>query len=173
MTRDRSRTLIQSNRDQNMYPLEYDLMVGKSQLCFLLKGALNNSWLWHRRLAHLNFRYMSDLVTEEMIILFMSFYWSGNIRYDNVVIKGDELTITTSNIVRYKMRVETEDDFGFDQPGSPHSEDDNSESLRDVGDDSNGMIETPVMIFMNDIRDIGDDDIAQLEDNIHIDVWME
>ena len=33
----------------------------------------------------------------------MSLYWGGNIRYDNGVIKGDESTLTTSNIVRHKM----------------------------------------------------------------------
>ena len=45
--------------------------------------------------------------------------------------------------------------------------------MRDVGDDSNDMIETLFMSFMNDIGDVGDDDVAQLEDNIHIDVWKE
>ncbi|KAL4555227.1 hypothetical protein LXL04_037838 [Taraxacum kok-saghyz] len=33
----------------------------------------------------------------------MSLYWDDNIRYDNGVIKGDESTLTTSNIVRHKM----------------------------------------------------------------------
>ncbi|KAL4575286.1 hypothetical protein LXL04_022128 [Taraxacum kok-saghyz] len=212
----------------------------------------------------------------------MTLYWGGNIRYDNGVIKGDESTLTTSNIVRHKMgydefkdlvyahlrvdktsyklnislcyqfggisnisrvisdsclevmyylaendenycgqvwvdiekitpgntsfvdllrnfevsepiqphdfwensqnipfplpnddRAEAEDDFGFDQPNSAHSEDDNSESLSDVGDDSDDMIETPVMSFMNDIGDVGDDDVEEPEDNIHIDVWKE
>ncbi|KAL4590440.1 hypothetical protein LXL04_003370 [Taraxacum kok-saghyz] len=70
-------------------------------------------------------------------------------------------------------RAEAEDNFGFDQPDSPHSEDDNSESLSDVGDDSDDMIETPVMSFMNDIGIVGDDDVAEPEYNNHIDVWKE
>ena len=67
MTKNRDKCLIRSNRNHNMYPLDLDLIVGKPQLCLLSKAVPDVSWLWHRRLAHLNFRYINDLVTGEMV----------------------------------------------------------------------------------------------------------
>ncbi|KAL4573036.1 hypothetical protein LXL04_019829 [Taraxacum kok-saghyz] len=67
MTKDRSSCLIQSNRNQNMYPLDINLFIEKPQLCLMSKAASDDSWLWHHRLAHLHFRYMTDLVTREMV----------------------------------------------------------------------------------------------------------
>lgn len=43
------------------------MILGKPQICFLTKAAPNVYWLWHRRLAHLNLRYMNDLVFGEMV----------------------------------------------------------------------------------------------------------
>ena len=50
-----------------MYPLDINMIIGKPQLCLLLKPVLDISWLWYNRLSHLNFRYMNDLVSGEMV----------------------------------------------------------------------------------------------------------
>lgn len=70
-------------------------------------------------------------------------------------------------------RFEADDAFIFDEPNSPLSEDDVSESLSDVGDDSDDVCETPIVNFMNDIGDVCDDDLADFQDNIHIACWKE
>nr|KAJ0226520.1 hypothetical protein LSAT_V11C100029310 [Lactuca sativa] len=77
-------------------------------------------------------------------------------------------------------RCEKDNDFGFDEPNSQFSEDSVSESLSDVGDESDDNVnETPivsnhpVMNFMNDIGDEGDDDIVDIQDKIHLDFWNE
>ena len=49
-----------------MYPLDINMIIGKPQLCLLSKAVPDVSWLWHRRLAHLNFRYMNGLILGEM-----------------------------------------------------------------------------------------------------------
>ena len=67
MTEDRKECLIKSLRNKNMYPLDINMIIGKHQLCLLSKAVPDVSWLWHRRLAHLNFRYMNDLVSGEMV----------------------------------------------------------------------------------------------------------
>ena len=67
MSEDRKECLIKSNRNKDMYPLEINLIIVKSQLCLLLKEVPDVSWFWHQRLSHLNFWYMNDLVSNEMI----------------------------------------------------------------------------------------------------------
>ena len=67
MTKDRKECLITSDYIKNMYPLDIKMIIRKPQLCLLSKVVPDLSWLWHRRLAHLNFRYMNDFVDGEMI----------------------------------------------------------------------------------------------------------
>nr|KAJ0216107.1 hypothetical protein LSAT_V11C300133080 [Lactuca sativa] len=72
------------------------------------------------------------------------------------------------------VRFEAENDFGFDEANSQYSEDTSTELFSNFGEDSNDDVcQTQVMSFMDDVGDVGDDDIADLEDNIHIDVWKE
>ena len=179
----------------------------------------------------------------------INLYWGGNIKYENGIIKGDESTFNTSNIVRHKMSYEefkdlvfaqvgveknayklnmslcyeyygrsniaqlisdssldvmyflAENDekywgqicieiekitqvsintgfvdllrgFGFDQPNSHNSADNSSESLSNVGDDSDDVSETVVPNFMSDIGDLEENDDIP-EDTDHIDFWTE
>ena len=64
---DRTTCLATSKCNGNMYPLNIQMIVGKPQLCFLSKAVNDVSWLWHRRLCHLNFRFINDLVTGEKV----------------------------------------------------------------------------------------------------------
>lgn len=67
MTSDRNNCLIKSRRNGTMYPLDVSLIIGKPQLCFLSKAVSEVSWLWHRKLAHMNFRYINKLVTGQLV----------------------------------------------------------------------------------------------------------
>ncbi|KAI3505837.1 hypothetical protein L1887_28124 [Cichorium endivia] len=67
MTGTRDKCLIRSSRQINMFPLDITMCPGKPRLCLLTKAHSEISWLWHQKLAHLNFRYMNQLVTEEMV----------------------------------------------------------------------------------------------------------
>ncbi|KAI3510746.1 hypothetical protein L1887_17880 [Cichorium endivia] len=67
MTGTRDRCLVKSQKQLNMFPLYISMFLGKPRLCLLSKAHFKVSWLWHRKLAHLNFRYMNQLVTGEMV----------------------------------------------------------------------------------------------------------
>lgn len=67
MTNDRNTCLIKSKVEGKMYPLDVSLIIGKPQLCFLSKAVSEVSWLWHHKLTHLNFIYINNLVTEELV----------------------------------------------------------------------------------------------------------
>ncbi|GJS40917.1 retrovirus-related pol polyprotein from transposon TNT 1-94 [Tanacetum coccineum] len=47
--------LIKSTRDTNLYTISVEDMMRSSHICLLSKASKNKSWLWHRRLNHLNF----------------------------------------------------------------------------------------------------------------------
>nr|GEY38038.1 hypothetical protein [Tanacetum cinerariifolium] len=47
--------LISGSRDTNLYKISLDDMLKSSLICLLSKASKTKSWLWHRRLSHLNF----------------------------------------------------------------------------------------------------------------------
>ncbi|GKD07878.1 retrovirus-related pol polyprotein from transposon TNT 1-94, partial [Tanacetum coccineum] len=47
--------LLLGSRDTNLYTISLDDMLKTSPICLLSKASKTKSWLWHRRLSHLNF----------------------------------------------------------------------------------------------------------------------
>ncbi|GJW75119.1 retrovirus-related pol polyprotein from transposon TNT 1-94 [Tanacetum coccineum] len=47
--------LLSGSRDTNLYTISLDEMLKTSPICLLSKALKTKSWLWHRRLSHLNF----------------------------------------------------------------------------------------------------------------------
>ncbi|GJT49029.1 putative reverse transcriptase domain-containing protein [Tanacetum coccineum] len=47
--------LLSGSRDTNLYIISLDDMLKTSSICLLSKASKTKSWLWHRRLSHLNF----------------------------------------------------------------------------------------------------------------------
>nr|GEV67923.1 retrovirus-related Pol polyprotein from transposon TNT 1-94 [Tanacetum cinerariifolium] len=47
--------LIKSSRGSNLYTILVEDMMKSSSICLLSKASKSKSWLWHRRLNHLNF----------------------------------------------------------------------------------------------------------------------
>nr|GEY61084.1 retrovirus-related Pol polyprotein from transposon TNT 1-94 [Tanacetum cinerariifolium] len=47
--------LIKGSRGSNLYTVSVEDMMKSSPICLLSKASKNKSWLWHRRLNHLNF----------------------------------------------------------------------------------------------------------------------
>ncbi|GKA00974.1 hypothetical protein Tco_0673639 [Tanacetum coccineum] len=47
--------LIKGSRGSNLYTISVEDMMKSSPICLLSKASKNKSWLWHRRLNHLNF----------------------------------------------------------------------------------------------------------------------
>nr|GEW25134.1 retrovirus-related Pol polyprotein from transposon TNT 1-94 [Tanacetum cinerariifolium] len=59
--------LISGSRDTNMYTIYLDDMLKTSSICLLSKASKTKSWLWHRRLSHLNFGTLNKLAKDGLV----------------------------------------------------------------------------------------------------------
>ncbi|KAI3790994.1 hypothetical protein L2E82_04492 [Cichorium intybus] len=59
--------LLKSERKGSMFPLNVKPVTGGQSLCLLSKANSDVSWLWHRRLAHLNFKDLNKLVAMDLL----------------------------------------------------------------------------------------------------------
>ncbi|GKD24125.1 retrovirus-related pol polyprotein from transposon TNT 1-94 [Tanacetum coccineum] len=59
--------LINGSRDSNLYIISVKDMMNSSSICLLSKASKNKSWLWHRRLNHLNFGTINDLARKDLV----------------------------------------------------------------------------------------------------------
>ncbi|GKE41674.1 retrovirus-related pol polyprotein from transposon TNT 1-94 [Tanacetum coccineum] len=53
--------LLLRSRENNLYTLSIGDMIASSLICLLSKASNTKSWLWHRRLSHLNFGAINHL----------------------------------------------------------------------------------------------------------------
>ncbi|GJS71203.1 retrovirus-related pol polyprotein from transposon TNT 1-94 [Tanacetum coccineum] len=59
--------LIKGSRGLNLYTISVEDMMKSSPICLLSKASKNKSWLWHRRLNHLNFDTINDLARKDLV----------------------------------------------------------------------------------------------------------
>nr|GEX07218.1 retrovirus-related Pol polyprotein from transposon TNT 1-94 [Tanacetum cinerariifolium] len=59
--------LIKGSRGSNLYTISIEDMMKSSPICLLSKASKNKSWLWHRRLNHLNFVTINDLARKDLV----------------------------------------------------------------------------------------------------------
>ncbi|GKA62714.1 retrovirus-related pol polyprotein from transposon TNT 1-94 [Tanacetum coccineum] len=59
--------LIKGSRGTNLYTISVEDMMRSSSICLLSKASKNKSWLWHRRLNHLNFGTLNDLSRKDLV----------------------------------------------------------------------------------------------------------
>ncbi|GKF26470.1 retrovirus-related pol polyprotein from transposon TNT 1-94 [Tanacetum coccineum] len=58
--------LLKGSRSSNLYTISVEDMMKSSPICLLSKASKNKSWLWHRRLNHLNFGTIDDLTRKDL-----------------------------------------------------------------------------------------------------------
>ncbi|GJZ50624.1 retrovirus-related pol polyprotein from transposon TNT 1-94 [Tanacetum coccineum] len=56
--------LLFGSQDTNLYTISLDDILRISSICLLSKASKTKSWLWHRRLSHLNFRTLNKLAKD-------------------------------------------------------------------------------------------------------------
>ncbi|GJW58954.1 retrovirus-related pol polyprotein from transposon TNT 1-94 [Tanacetum coccineum] len=56
--------LLSGSRDINLYTISLEDMLKTSLICLLSKASKTKSWLWHRRLSHLNFGTINKLAKD-------------------------------------------------------------------------------------------------------------
>ncbi|GJZ30701.1 retrovirus-related pol polyprotein from transposon TNT 1-94 [Tanacetum coccineum] len=59
--------LIKGSRGSNLYTISVEDMMKSSSICLLSKASKNKSWLWHRRLNHLNFSTINNLGRKDLV----------------------------------------------------------------------------------------------------------
>nr|GEW99989.1 retrotransposon protein, putative, unclassified [Tanacetum cinerariifolium] len=59
--------LLTGSRGNNLYTLSLGDMISSSPICLLSKASKTKSWLWHRRLSHLNFGAINHLVRQGLV----------------------------------------------------------------------------------------------------------
>ncbi|GJX97102.1 retrovirus-related pol polyprotein from transposon TNT 1-94 [Tanacetum coccineum] len=60
--------LLKGSRGSNLYNISVEDMMKSSPICLLSKASKNKSWLWHRRLNHLNFDTINDLARKDLFL---------------------------------------------------------------------------------------------------------
>ncbi|GJR87518.1 retrovirus-related pol polyprotein from transposon TNT 1-94 [Tanacetum coccineum] len=58
---------IKGSRGSNLNTISVEDMMNSSPICLLSKSSKNKSWLWHRRLNHLNFGTINDLARKDFV----------------------------------------------------------------------------------------------------------
>ncbi|GKE44988.1 putative ribonuclease H-like domain-containing protein, partial [Tanacetum coccineum] len=59
--------LLTGSRGNNLYTLSLGDMMASSSICLLSKASKTKSWLWHRRLSHLNFGAINHLARHGLV----------------------------------------------------------------------------------------------------------
>ncbi|GKF79765.1 retrovirus-related pol polyprotein from transposon TNT 1-94 [Tanacetum coccineum] len=59
--------LLTGSRGNNLYTLSLGDMMAYSPICLLSKASKTKSWLWHRRLSHLNFGALNHLARHGLV----------------------------------------------------------------------------------------------------------
>nr|GEW84406.1 ribonuclease H-like domain-containing protein [Tanacetum cinerariifolium] len=59
--------LLTGSQCNNLYTLSLEDMMVSSPICLLAKASKTKSWLWHRRLSHLNFGAINDLARHDLV----------------------------------------------------------------------------------------------------------
>ncbi|GKD04865.1 retrovirus-related pol polyprotein from transposon TNT 1-94 [Tanacetum coccineum] len=59
--------LLKGSRGSNLYTLSMDNLLLSFPICLLSKALKTKSWLWNRRLSHLNFDYITSLAKQGLV----------------------------------------------------------------------------------------------------------
>ncbi|GJV36887.1 retrovirus-related pol polyprotein from transposon TNT 1-94 [Tanacetum coccineum] len=59
--------LSKGSHGSNLYTISVEDMMKSSLICLLSKAFKNKSWLWHRRLNHLNYGTINDLARKDLV----------------------------------------------------------------------------------------------------------
>nr|GEV47275.1 putative reverse transcriptase domain-containing protein [Tanacetum cinerariifolium] len=68
--------LLTEARESNLYIISISDLVVSSPVCLLSKTTSTKSWLWHRRLSHLNFGTINDLTKHDLVYGLPKFNYS-------------------------------------------------------------------------------------------------
>ncbi|GJS90993.1 retrovirus-related pol polyprotein from transposon TNT 1-94 [Tanacetum coccineum] len=59
--------LLTGNRGSDLYTISFKETTSTTLICFMAKASPTQAWLWHRRLSHLNFDYITLLSKKDIV----------------------------------------------------------------------------------------------------------
>ncbi|GKC83505.1 retrovirus-related pol polyprotein from transposon TNT 1-94 [Tanacetum coccineum] len=59
--------LLTGNRGSDIYTISLQETTSSTPICFMAKASPTQAWLWHRRLSHLNFDYITLLSKKDIV----------------------------------------------------------------------------------------------------------
>ncbi|GJX14829.1 retrovirus-related pol polyprotein from transposon TNT 1-94 [Tanacetum coccineum] len=59
--------LLTGNRGSDLYTISLQETTSSTPICFMAKASPTQAWLWHRRLSHLNFDYITLLSKKDIV----------------------------------------------------------------------------------------------------------
>ncbi|GJR23227.1 hypothetical protein Tco_0971754 [Tanacetum coccineum] len=59
--------LLTSSHESNLYTISISELAASSPVCLMSKSTSTKSWLWHRRLSHLNFGTVNQLTSKDLV----------------------------------------------------------------------------------------------------------
>ncbi|GJS83068.1 retrovirus-related pol polyprotein from transposon TNT 1-94 [Tanacetum coccineum] len=59
--------LLTGSRESNLYTISISKLAASSPVCLMSKATSTKSWLWHRRLSHLNFGTINQLMLKDLV----------------------------------------------------------------------------------------------------------
>ncbi|GJZ04998.1 retrovirus-related pol polyprotein from transposon TNT 1-94 [Tanacetum coccineum] len=74
--------LLSGSQETNLYTLSIGDMMASSPICLSLQSLKNKSWLWHRRLSHLNFGAINHLAKHGLV----RGIWCCSVMGNNVIL---------------------------------------------------------------------------------------
>ena len=58
---------MSGTRGNSLYTISMSDMIASSPICLLSKAESTKSWLWHKRISHLNYKTMTDLARHKLV----------------------------------------------------------------------------------------------------------
>nr|XP_017250775.1 PREDICTED: uncharacterized protein LOC108221405 [Daucus carota subsp. sativus] len=62
-----NKVVLTGNRKGNVYIADFNSVSSDSLTCLFSKASLDDSWLWHKKLSHLNFKSMNNLARKDLV----------------------------------------------------------------------------------------------------------
>ncbi|GJR58601.1 retrovirus-related pol polyprotein from transposon TNT 1-94 [Tanacetum coccineum] len=68
--------LLTGSRNSNLYTISISEMAASSPVCLMSRATSTKSWLWHRRLSHLNFGTINQLTSKDLVDRLLKFKYN-------------------------------------------------------------------------------------------------
>ncbi|KAJ9538461.1 hypothetical protein OSB04_031194 [Centaurea solstitialis] len=65
---DQGESVLSGSRKENVYIINMNNDTEAESICFISEDAEKKSWLWHKKLSHLNFRTLHSLSSKDLVI---------------------------------------------------------------------------------------------------------